>query len=71
MEKKKEPQENKALIIASSLLHIMFGIFAGIGIATLDFKYICIAICPVIGIGILRRVLKLKYYTYRSYMPNK
>lgn len=67
MEKRKEPKENKALIIANSLLDIMFGIFSGIGITTLNLKYICIAICPIVGIGILRRVLKLKYYTYDRY----
>lgn len=62
MEERKKTSKNKTLIIADTLLDIMTGFFLGVGIATLDIKYMCVATFPVMGIGILHRVLKLTYY---------
>ena len=66
MEERKKPSKNKTLIIADTLLDIMTGFFLGVGVATLDIKYMCVATFPVMGIGILHRVLKLTYYNQRS-----
>ena len=62
MEERKKLRKNTPLIIADTLLDIMTGFFLGIGFATLDIRYICIATFPAMGIGILHRVLKLTYY---------
>lgn len=62
MEERKKPRKNKPFIIADTLLDIMTGFFLGVGFATMDIRYTCIAVFPVMGIGILHRALKLTYY---------
>lgn len=53
---------NKRVVVVDTLLDVTIGFFLGVGIATLDIKYMCVATFPVMGIGVLHRVLKLTYY---------
>ena len=57
---------NKRVVVVDTLLDVTIGFFSGMGVATLDIKYMCAAGFSVMCVGIFHRILKLKYYNHCS-----
>ena len=57
---------NKRVVVVDTLLDVTIGFFSGMGVATLDIKYMCAAGFSVMCVGIFHRILKLKYYSHCS-----
>lgn len=55
---------NKRAVVVDTLLDVTIGFFSGMGVATLDIKYMCAAGFSVMCVGIFHRILKLKYYSH-------
>ena len=57
---------DKKFVVVDTLLNVMMGFFSGVGVVTLDIKYMCAAGFSVMCVGIFHRILKLKYYSHCS-----